>query len=343
MPYFFIPPEAERHPRIVGYSPVIARLNAEIDRVAEHDHAVIIHGESGTGKDVVAQAVHIAGSRRNGPFVAVNCAGFSATLVDAELFGHTKDAFTGANRDKAGAIENAHEGSLFLDEIGDMPLLIQAKLLRTLETGKLRRLGGHDEITVDVRIIAATHKNLQDEVAEGEFRHDLLHRLNVDGIYIRPLRERKEDIPLLIRYFLNLLDEDPPQFSPELMTYLQAQDWPGNVRQLRNKIWQLSTLKLDRPLTSTDIPPNVFELGKQAALRLEQADPNRADEALPAKDAPIRPLREVMAECEMRCIQQALERTGGNQAAAARLLGLKKTTLHMKLKKQEGSSESSKV
>ncbi len=229
---------------LIGQSAAMRELRDEIDRVARSDAKVLVTGESGAGKELVATAIHTHSPRANRPFVAVNCAGIPETLLESELFGHVKGSFTGAYRDKPGKLELAADGSIFLDEIGEMTLRMQGLLLRFLETGDLQKVGAHRaDGRVDVRVIAATNKNLRDMISEGVFREDLFYRLNVIHIAVPPLRDRKDDIPLLIDHFLKHFTQNNgfkvPDFTPEARQALTDHSWPGNVRELENVIERL--------------------------------------------------------------------------------------------------------
>src|SRR5690349_5731319 len=227
-------------PLLVGTSPLIADLRQEVQRVAKSDAKVLITGESGVGKEVVARAVHADGPRQHHEFVAVNCAGLPETLLESELFGHVKGSFTGAYRDKPGKLEMAHQGTAFLDEVGEMTLRMQGMLLRFLETGELQKVGSERAASpVDVRVIAATNRNLRHLIDQGQFREDLFYRLNVIHLRIPPLRDRREDIPALVEHFLDRFAQKRATsrhvtFSPEAMQVLTAYSWPGNVRELEN-------------------------------------------------------------------------------------------------------------
>lgn len=230
----------EKQSPVIGENTGLKQVMAQVRRVAETNATVLIHGESGTGKELIARAVHNNSLRNNGPFVAINCGAIPLTLMESELFGHERGAFTDAKEAKAGTFERADGGTLFLDEVGELPLDAQVKLLRVLEERKITRIGGKKAIPVDVRIVAATNRNLDDEVKNGHFRLDLLYRLNVFTLILPPLRERKEDIPLLTNFFIRkynrTLSLDVQSVSPEAIALLSSYDWPGNVRDLENAI-----------------------------------------------------------------------------------------------------------
>jgi two-component system nitrogen regulation response regulator NtrX len=242
---------------IVGKSYGIRAVIDKIDRVGKSDARVLITGENGTGKELVARALHSQSTRAGEPFVEVNCAAIPTELIESELFGHMKGSFTGAVADRAGKFEQANGGTLFLDEVGDMSLAAQAKVLRVLQDGVVTRIGGSKPIEVDVRVLAATNKNLEAEIGEGRFREDLFYRLNVVPIHVPPLRERREDIALLVAHFVNLLTKRegvaPRSFAPEAVERLTHLDWPGNVRELRNTIERLLILAPGPRITGEDV------------------------------------------------------------------------------------------
>jgi len=243
--------------QIVGKSYGIRAVIDKIDRVAKTPARVLITGENGTGKELVARAIHSQSTRADGPFVEVNCAAIPSELIESELFGHMKGSFTGAVADRAGKFEQAHGGSLFLDEVGDMSLAAQAKVLRVLQDGVVSRIGGSKTVEVDVRVLAATNKTLETEIAEGRFREDLFYRLNVVPIHVPPLRERREDIPLLVSHFVNVLTSQegvaPRAMAPDAVERLAQLEWPGNVRELRNTIERLLILSSGPRITAEDV------------------------------------------------------------------------------------------
>jgi transcriptional regulator with PAS, ATPase and Fis domain len=250
------------HVQLIGQSAAMQELREEIERVAKSDAKVLVTGDSGVGKELVAGAIHSQSQRAQRPFVAVNCAGIPETLLESELFGHVKGSFTGAYRDKPGKLELAADGSMFLDEIGEMTLRMQGLLLRFLETGDLQKVGAHRaDGRVDVRVIAATNKNLRDLIAQGQFREDLFYRLNVIHIAVPPLRDRKEDIPQLIEYFLTRFTQNNgskvPSISPEAYEALTEHSWPGNVRELENVIERVIVRGRGDAVTLDDLPPEV--------------------------------------------------------------------------------------
>ncbi len=305
----------------VGRSPRMRELFDLLETVAASASTVLITGETGTGKELAARAIHHNSSRRAHRFVALNCSAVPESLLEAELFGHVRGAFTGAVANRAGRLEAAHKGTLFLDEVGTMSASLQAKLLRVLQERELERIGDTRSIKIDVRVIAATNANLQQLVSEGKFREDLFYRLNVIPIFLPPLRERREDIPLLIRHFIAALSSrDTPArkitVTQEAMRRLMAYAWPGNIRQLENAVERALALGRDRTqIGIRDLPPEL-----QDSPAADQAD----TVALPAGglDMPA-----YVANVERQLIRQALNDTGGNRQRAAQLLGLKRTTL----------------
>jgi DNA-binding NtrC family response regulator len=291
----------------------------QIKRVADTDATVLITGESGTGKELVAGAIHRRSRRRSGPFSAINMAAVPDTLVESELFGHVKGAFTGAASERAGRFEVADGGTLFIDEIGDLRLTSQAKLLRVLESRSITPVGGNGSKTVDVRVLAATNKQLEAMVADGDFREDLYYRINVVMIPLPPLRERRDDIPVLIRHFLAELcetyDQSLPEMEEELEEYLVTYDWPGNVRQLRNCMESMMVMADSQRLTLDDLP---------AMVRDNQTRPEASFEI---------PSGVTLEDLERAAISQALRRFDDNRTRAARSLGISVRTLQRKLKR----------
>jgi transcriptional regulator with GAF, ATPase, and Fis domain len=289
-------------------------------RVAEGDTAVLISGESGTGKELIARFIHRASPRRSGRFVPVNCAAISPSLVESELFGHEKGAFTGADRRAAGKFEYTSGGTLFLDEIGDLPLPAQAKLLRALQEKRIQRVGGNEEIPVNVRIICATNQNLGELTARGEFRQDLLYRINVFPIQPPPLRHRKEDIPLLGRHFLTVLGKgSPPHLTEGAERVLQSYTWPGNVRELANAMERAFILAQGRGAITVD---TLSFLNSPGHARSEGTGFLLPPEGMSLETH------------EFDLVRQALEASGGNQSAAAKLLGLTRAKFRVLLKRQ---------
>jgi DNA-binding NtrC family response regulator len=313
-------------PAVLGRSPAFLRLKERIDRAAATGGRVLIAGESGTGKELVADTLHRESARRGGPFVKINCAAIPANLVEDELFGHAKGAFTDAKSAKPGLFEEADGGTLFLDEIGDMDAALQARLLRVLEDGRVRRVGETRDRQVDVRVIAATHRDLAREAAAGRFRQDLYFRLAALPIEVPPLRERREDIPLLFHHFLERFSREhrlrQRRIDEAIFPPLLAYSWPGNIRELKNLCERLVVFGAD-PLSVADLPSAFFQAAPQAIpetglLRL-------------AETGPALSLRDFRAQCEREYLEAVLRRTGWNFAAAARLLGIQRTYLYQKV------------
>jgi two-component system, NtrC family, response regulator AtoC len=304
---------------IVGEHPVMEKLHGLIAQVARTSTTVLITGESGTGKELVARAIHRNGPRREGPFVAVNPAAIVESLIESELFGHERGAFTGAHQRKLGKFELAQGGTLFLDEIGTLRAEVQAKLLRVLQEREIERVGGTRSIKIDVRVIAATNTNLKDAVSRGTFREDLYYRLNVVPIVVPPLRERAQDVPLLAEHFLRRDTRDFNKriegLSPEAVAALQAYRWPGNVRELENVIERCVVLAEGPVIQLNDLPLDV--------LLPQQATRVRAAEALP--------LNEATDQFERQIVLRVLERVGWNLTEAGRILAIHRNSLRVKL------------
>ncbi len=304
--------QREPAPIMIGQSPAMAFLLATIRRIAPSEASILIQGESGTGKSLVAKAIHMASPRANGPFLIINCSGFQDPLLESELFGHEKGAFTGATSVKMGLFEVAAGGTLLLDEVGEMSPAMQAKLLQVLDTKELRRVGGTRVHRVDVRIIAATNKDLAHEVRTGGFREDLYYRLNVVSVTLPSLRERKEDIPLLIEHFLQqcrVTGQQAKTISREAMQSLVDYPWPGNVRELANTIERLQILTSGDAVGLEDLPPNTRFPGGSSV-------------------GPVS-----LAEMERLHLIRILDHTGGKKMQAARLLGIDLKTLNSKIKR----------
>lgn len=306
---------------IIGASPVMQKVFESIEVIARTDSSVIILGESGTGKELVANAIHNLSTRKDKPFIKINCAAIPETLLESELFGHEKGAFTGAIQRRKGKFEIADGGTIFLDEIGDMPLALQAKLLRVLENRTFERLGGNETIRIDVRTIYATRKNLKEEVKAGRFREDLYYRLNVLPITLPPLRERKEDIPLLVGHFKDFFGRKTGKpgiaISPSAMDLLLAYDYPGNVRELEHAVEMAVTLNRGNTIDGCCLP-------------LEIRGPEKCDEGgLHCEDAG---LTDRVRLFERDLITRALEETGGRKKETARKLGISRGTLWRKLR-----------
>lgn len=329
--------EGERMP-LVGRSPAMQGVYRMITRVLRNDLTVLITGESGTGKELVAEAIHELGHRRTGPFVAVNTAAIPADLVESELFGHEKGAFTGAIAQAIGKFEQANGGTLFLDEIGDMPAEAQTRLLRALQSGRIRRVGGRQEIAVNVRIVAATNRDLAPMIAAGTFREDLFYRLNVVPIMLPPLRERREDIAALAQHFLILAAEDGlprRQLTPEAIERLEARNWRGNVRELRNVVYRLALMaredRIDGDSVLDIIGPDL-SAGTVSAGNGEGGFAAALAGWLAAETPPSGAVyHRALAAFEKPLIEYALGRTGGNQLRAAQLLGINRNTLRKRI------------
>jgi two-component system response regulator HydG len=291
------------------------RVYKMIEKVSKGDHPVLILGESGTGKELVARSVHFSGARQERPFVPVDCSALVPTLIESELFGYVKGAFTGAMQAKQGLMESAQGGTLFLDEIGEMPVDMQVKLLRALQQREVKPVGATERRPINVRIIAATNRDLDAAIRAGEFRQDLYFRLNVVQIKLPPLRERKGDIPLLVASFLEKFSgaqEPPREISEDAMRRLMAYDWPGNVRELENAIERSVAMGSGPIVSVADLPSNLqYPAVEHVAAK---------DELLP------------LEELERRAILRTLRETGGDKLTAARMLGIGKTTLYRKLK-----------
>jgi DNA-binding NtrC family response regulator len=306
---------------VVGASKAWAKVSRVVEKIAPVHSTVLILGRSGTGKEVVAREVHRLSLRAGRPFVAVNCASVTASLLESELFGHEAGAFTGAQKRRRGLFELAQGGTLFLDEIGETGSDFQAKLLRVLETGEFRRVGGDATLRADVRVLAATNRDLRAEIEKGRFREDLYYRLNVLSVELPSLSERKEDIALLVQHFLKLQGKQHVTVSSEALELLTRYPWPGNVRELRNAVERMAILAEGNSLGTEDLPGEV-----RARAEAEPALPE-GEHADSAQDAPIS-----LAELERRHIDKVLEYTQGNKMRAARILGITTATLYNKLK-----------
>jgi two-component system, NtrC family, nitrogen regulation response regulator NtrX len=315
--------------RMVGQSPALEEVLRTIRKVAPTDARVLITGESGTGKELAAAAIHALSSRKGGPFVRVNSAALPRELVESEMFGHERGAFTGAVARHRGRFELAHGGTLFLDEVGDLGPEAQAKLLRTLESGTIQRVGGRDTIEVDVRVISATNRNLRARVEAGEFREDLLFRLEVVPLHLPPLRERREDIPLLVEHALERLRVRHGLPSPELdrsaVELLVAQAWPGNIRELLNLVERIAILHPGAPVGAAELTPLL-----SGGAPGPGSDPRLLR---PWRTGRGRPLRELLDDYERRLLQGALADAGGNVAEAARLLQTDRANLYRRMRR----------
>jgi DNA-binding NtrC family response regulator len=340
-------PVATVHPSELAMQPILGasarmqRLLRLVSRVAPTDSTVLILGESGTGKELVARSLHVLSRRSQGPFVPVNVGALPESLVESELFGHARGAFTSASGERMGLVEEADHGTLFLDEIGDMPLPAQVKLLRTLENGEVRRVGENAPRIVDVRVVAATHRDLLALVADGRFRADLYYRLNVVQLELPPLRERREDIGLLSSYFLDRAarrqERGPLEFSLEAMALLEKYDYPGNVRELENAIEHAVTLSEGRLLTPADLPSSIRSprLLPRTAASAAAAEGGEVDEAIARALERAAAERDAMSldEVTREHVLRVLERHRGNATAAAKQLGLSRTTMWRLLKR----------
>jgi transcriptional regulator with PAS, ATPase and Fis domain len=307
----------EEVPAFVSNDPLILDLLAKVKLIANSDAAVLIAGESGTGKDVIARLIHRMGEKHMRPFIAINCAALPKDVVDNELFGHEKEAFTGAVSKKAGCFELAHGGTLFLDEIVEMHPQTQAKLLRAIENKSFRRLGGKEEVLVDTRVIAATNRDISAALKEGTLREDLFYRLSIVEISIPPLRNRKKDIPFLMEHFISMFakqyERSPKQFSEESMEALMAFDWPGNVRELRNIVERMMLVCPDELITMKYLPE---KFGHSSST----------------SNSVMVPIGISLAEAEKILVQRTLDSVNHNKSVAARILGVSRKTLYSKMK-----------
>lgn len=307
---------------IVGQSPAITRVFSMIRKIAPTGSTVFINGESGTGKELVARAIHDQSDRAQGPFVKVNCSALAENLLESELFGHEKGAFTGAHKRKIGRFELAHGGTLFLDEIGDIRPGTQLKLLRVLQERQLERVGGEETLNVDVRVVTATNKDLQQEVKDGNFREDLFYRLHIIPIELPPLRERPSDIPLLVEHFIAKLARrtrsDVQGIEPDALHLLGNYTWPGNVRELENVIERALVFAEHSRLRIEDLPPVITGRSAQDALHLPDGD---------------RSLPDILEDLERQLILRAFRKAEGVKTETARLLGIKPSALYYKLEK----------
>jgi two-component system nitrogen regulation response regulator NtrX len=313
-------------PPIIGESQAIQGIKATIDKVAPTEARVLITGENGTGKELVARWIHEKSNRSSGPFVEVNCAAIPKDLLESELFGHEKGAFTGATHQRMGKFEQAHGGTLFLDEIGDMALDAQAKVLRALQEAIIHRVGGTEGIPVDVRILAATNKDLQEEIDEGQFREDLYHRLNVIPIHVPPLRERKEDVPLLAKAFLEQLAEEQihfegKEFTDDALKFLKDQSWSGNVRELHNIIERVGILSNESTITTRVISPMV-----QSRKNAESVEALASD---------ISDFQDFKEAAERQFLVYHLEKNNWNISQTAESIGMQRSHLYTKMNKYE--------
>lgn len=312
--------------KIIGNSGAMQKVLDQVLRAAEVDSTVVIAGESGTGKELIAEALHKGSPRHQGPFVTVNMAAIPESLVESELFGHVRGAFTGSTVDRIGRFEAADGGTLFIDEIGDFETSLQAKLLRVLESRRLSPVGANSEREIDVRVVAATNRCLEEMAVSGEFRQDLYYRLNVVTIFLPPLRARRSDIKLLVDHFLDELCErrglEIPKLDHELSRFIETYHWPGNIRQLRNCLESMVVMARHPVLTKDDLPARMFVLEDRGIRPWEL------------------PHNITLAELERKAIAQALERFEGNRVQAAKCLGISVRTLQRKLKEAEPGPKS---
>ena len=307
----------------IGSHPLMQRINALIQRVAGTDATVLITGESGTGKEIVARTLHNASPRKHRAFVPINCAAIPYELLESELFGHVRGAFTGAHASRAGMFQLSDGGTLFLDEIGEIPMSLQPKLLRVLQDGEVRPVGTDRSMSINVRVIAATNKDLTHELEAGTFREDLFYRLQVIPIHLPPLRSRRSDIPLLIEHFLERSNRKyglTAKISKEASVYLWEYDWPGNVRELENIIERLVVLCEHGEIGLTDLPPNIGKFVSEKKI----PQPTLSNKELDFRTA--------LRQFEEKLIDEAMRLADGNKALAARMLKLKRTTLVAKLR-----------
>ena len=326
---------------IIGNSAAMREVYKTIGKVAGSDITVLIQGESGTGKELIARAIHFNSTRLGKPFVAINCAAIPKDLLESELFGSERGAFTGATERKTGKFEQANHGTIFLDEIGDMPLDLQAKILRVLQEQEITRIGGSQNLSVDVRVVAATNQELQERVRSREFREDLYYRLNVVPINLAPLRERSEDIPALVEYFLERacaeLEIPTKQCAPEAMELLSNYSWPGNVRELENTIKRGVILSSDPYLTTADFASLTNRQETIHAIPQEQSLESLVEMKLRNSMNGIEKLDKgdiydrVLEQVERPLIRYVLEKTRGNQVRAADILGINRNTLRKKI------------
>ena len=319
--------------QLVGVSRAMGKVYRDVAKLAATPVTVLVRGETGTGKELVARALWQHGHRAHRPLVVVNCAAIPDNLLESELFGYEKGAFTGASMNRKGKFEQANGGTLFLDEIGDMGLPLQAKMLRVLQEKRIERVGGRGEIAIDVRIIAATHQPLEKMVEEGTFREDLFYRLQATILTLPPLRDRLGDVELLTRHFLGQLDDElgvEGKISREAISHLARQPWPGNVRQLQNVLRRALLKRRELVIGLEDVREFLSEEKKDLQASLQQLAHEALDEAEEAGEG--KAFRELVGQAEQAVIRAALERSGGNQSKAARWLGITRLTLREKLK-----------
>jgi two-component system response regulator AtoC len=315
--------------KMIGRSPPMQEIFATIEKVADYKTSILVTGESGTGKELIARAIHYNSSRADKPLVTVNCGAIPEALLESELFGHKKGAFTDAIKDKRGLFQEAHGGSIFLDEIGELPRPLQVKLLRALQEEEIKRVGDTQSVNIDIRVLAATTKDLAEEVKHGRFRDDLYYRINVLHVVVPPLRKRSEDIPLLIQHFIekirDRLHSEVDEVSPAAASALQRYDWPGNVRELENFIERAMVMASGRTIELTDLPPHLQP-------KAEPVEYLANGENLSIKEA--------SRKLERTLIRRALEKTGGNRTQAAKILEISHPALLYKIKAYELDSPS---
>jgi len=313
--------------KIIGSSLPMQKVFSRMEKVIDTDSTILILGASGTGKELVAKAIHYNGPRKNKPFIAINCGAIPADLLESELFGHVKGAFTSAIADKPGKFEVANGGTVFLDEIGNMPLQLQMKLLRVLQEHEFERVGSSKKTKLDIRLISATNSDLAEEIRKGKFREDLYYRLNVIPISLPPLKDRRGDIPLLANFFLEKicreLDTPKMTFDQEAMAAIETYEWPGNVREMENLIERTVTLADGTLIKPVDLPPDISQHNQKFPVLSPNIPPEGTD------------MNQVMAEIEQQMIRQALKLGDGVKARAASLLGINRTTLVEKIKRLE--------
>lgn len=314
---------------IVAESQAMKNVCEMIKRVAPTDTTVLIYGESGTGKELVAKAIHNQSRRKDKGFVAVNCAALPEPLLESEMFGHVKGAFTGATSNKEGLFQSANGGTIFLDEIGSMPLSIQGKLLRVLQEKEIRSVGSNENISIDTRVLTATNTKLETLMAEGKFREDLYYRLSVIPIEIKPLRDRPEDIMPLVYHFIQKetpQDKEPPVFDPEVCSILESYPWPGNVRELENAIKHALTFAKDNKITKTELPPKIAATPVKPSLTTSTADMDASK---------CKSLKAFLRLKEKEYLDQVLAHSGGDKEKAAKALKISLATLYRKLPESE--------
>ncbi|MHC4072506.1 MAG: sigma-54 interaction domain-containing protein [Planctomycetota bacterium] len=318
--------ETYRFENIVGVSDKMKSTFTLMQKFAGTDGTVLVCGESGTGKELIVRAIHQASKRKSGPFVVVNCGAIPPSLIESEFFGHEAGSFTDAKELRIGKFESADGGSLFLDEISELPLEAQVKLLRVIEEGTFSRVGGNEPISIDVRVMAATNRDLATMVDEGRFREDLYWRLNVLSLNVCPLRERKEDIPLLVEHFLDRyaapLGIEQPNFSEKALELLMAYEWPGNVRELQNCVYSAMTVAAGSTVEPSDLPRRVYSDSK----------PSETTGVISGQISLAETAAQATAKAEQEAIRMALSETAGNREKAAEMLGVGRKTLYRKLR-----------